>query len=132
MIPRLATLALVVVATAVACDSSSSSCAPEGTYAPTVSRSADPGSCPLDMAPVIEWKYLEVGPNDHACGSDTIEVTGSRTGSSGGTYCAYEGTVHATASSNGIAATAKLTFHPCASANLASCTANYDIAYTRL
>lgn len=129
----IASFATLVVVAVGGCDSSSPTCAPEGTYAPTVARGADPGSCPLDMKPLLEWKNLEVGPSDHACGTDSMEVSGTRTSSSGDlTYCSYEGTIRATASSDGIVATAKLTFHPCTGADVPSCTANYLVTYAPL
>ena len=132
MIRRFGPLSVFLLAATVgACDSSTATCAPDGTYAPTATRSADPGSCPADLELWFEWANLEIGSVNHACGIDEIELSGRITSSSL-IYCSYAGTVLATSSSDGISAKAKLTFQACPGKDAPTCQANFDFAYTRL
>lgn len=81
------------------------SCAPAGTYVPTVTRSADPGDCPADVD-VLQVNTLQTS-SGKACGVDHETSDGGES-----TYyvnCGYEGSGTLVASSSGISGTATIT-----------------------
>ena len=121
---RLVCLSSVVMALE-AC--SSESCAPAGIYVPSAVRSADPGDCPAG-ADLVVFENLDLATTK-ACGGGTDDMTGS---SSDG--CLYHGKLAVTASSSGIRGTATITVSSCQTSpgHTYSCTANYDLTYTRL
>ena len=107
-----------------ACGSGTSdSCAPIGTYTPSVTRSADPGDCPATLED-LQFRPEDIVVNDNTvCGTEVMQDTGYS-----GT-CSYQGTVTATASQSGIVAHATYTFQNC-SPGVSKCTANYDVTYS--
>jgi hypothetical protein len=106
-------------------------CASAGTYAPTVTRTADhPGDCPLDqeiIEQIYELKTVSVDANE-ACGPASDNFEGSMTSSQ--RICSYSGSLHLRGSASGIDGTATIT-SDCWGDYAVSCTANYDVTYTR-
>jgi hypothetical protein len=124
----LTAFATTLLATALAgCGGSATdSCAPAGTYVPLVTRSADPGDCPagLDLLQVDTHQIS----SDQACGVDHETFDGGQL--THYSNCGYQGSGTLVASSSGITGTATITTS-CWGDGTKSCTANYDIVFTR-
>jgi cysteine-rich repeat protein len=105
------------------------SCAPPGVYViRAVRRSADPGNCPATIELPFKWGVVEVKSGDELCDHGTAHRT---VGDPKANYCSYEISMVGSVSSTEVTARASVTLYHCPATGGSTCTANFDLTYTR-